>query len=275
MLEDPVIFLCALVGSCRTITPLCFQIKDVALVYHVGTAAANLWPMAVSLITAALILAAAPSNSSVQAAKTAYYSGARRVANTSFVALRFHKVASTTFKSVLAQGLQPSYMEHETLAAYRAGGLPTLRCLGAPTAPKVVYVALFREPASRILSALHFYSSFASAATVGSMGGGGLLHGGLGRRMQARTREEQKAFSNTLVAARAWLRDTPCEAYTAQNVSSVLKTFANVKMGENIGAGMLLSEYSYYFRIKVRVRVPLVATPPAHRWPRVCPHLSP
>ena len=155
-----------------------------------------------------------------------------RVANTSFVALRFHKVASTTFKSVLASGLQPSYMEHETLAEYRAGGLDSLRCLGAPTARRVVFLALFREPASRILSALHFYSSFASLSMMGSFG----------RRMATAAQQLGQPSPARVRAAREWLLHTPCSNYTATDVRRVLDTFSHVPIGENIGAGMLTSE---------------------------------
>ena len=60
--------------------------------------------------------------------------------NESFIALRFHKVGSTNFREALTQVLQPSYMEHETLAAYKAGGLARYALL--IEAPLVLHTAL-------------------------------------------------------------------------------------------------------------------------------------
>ena len=56
------------------------------------------------------------------------------------IALRFHKVGSTNFREALTQVLQPSYMEHETLAAYKAGGLARYALL--IEAPLVLHTAL-------------------------------------------------------------------------------------------------------------------------------------
>ena len=147
--------------------------------------------------------------------------------NTSVVALRFHKVASTTFKSVLAADLQPSHMDHESLAAYRRGGLAELRCLGAPAAARVVFVTLFREPASRILSALHFYADFTGyTSRVIRRGSSGV------NPLQLRR-------------AQTWVHTTPCYNYTAAEVSRVLTVLSHAPIGESLGAGMLVSEYSH------------------------------
>ena len=144
--------------------------------------------------------------------------------NTSIVALRFHKVASTTFKTILAADLQPSYMDHESLAAYRRGGLAEMRCLGAPAAARVVFVTLFREPASRILSAMHFYATFTGYTSQI------IRHGSL---------------VNQLRAAQTWVHTTPCSNYTAADVLRVITVLSHAPVGESLGAGMLVSEYSH------------------------------
>ena len=184
-------------------------------------------------------------------------------ANTSIVALRFHKVASTTFRDVLDQ-VQPSFMEHSTLVAYRTGGLPQLRCLGAPKQPRVVFVALLREPLSRILSALHFYAGYAGFGY--SMLGGGALS--LGRRPAKGDPAKQRQMEE-FAWARTWLRETQsCAGYTGAGVARAMavlssighatsgrgggsgRTTAYVKqMVENLGAGAWLNEYAWYLNV--------------------------
>jgi hypothetical protein len=178
-----------------------------------------------------------------------------RVQNTSFVALRFHKVASTTFKGVIAAGFENVYMEHEALAAYKMGGPHQLRCLGAPTSPRVVFVTLFREPAARILSALYFYAGFAGASVFG-------VNTGLGRRLSVNGGKGllagyQKSPMAAIASVRSWIGQTPCSNYTAAAVSHQLDiTFQAAKIGETYGGGMLLNEYSHYFGVRTKGDVP-------------------
>jgi len=155
---------------------------------------------------------------------------AAKLPNTSFVALRFHQVASTSFKYVLSHAVQPSYMEHEGLVAYQTGGLNGLRCLGAPYSMNVVFICLFRKPARRILSALHFYANFPVITFVNSHSSG-------------------PSLATELLAARHWVSTTECSRYDAANVSHALSTFARVPLGEAIGGGMLTNEYSHYFNV--------------------------
>ena len=164
------------------------------------------------------------------------------VINTSFVALRFHKVASTTFKTVLSDSVSPAYMEHESLAAYRSSGLTGLRCLGAPATPRVVFIALLREPVSRILSAVHFYARFGTASVF--------LPGGVkgsGPTIDYRARAK---------AAQEWLYKTPCSGFTSAGVAGALEALSHVQIGETLGAGMIAAEYSHYFRVRTAADIP-------------------
>ena len=129
-------------------------------------------------------------------------------------------------------------MEHDTLAVMRLGGLTGLRCLGAPSYPKVIFVALFREPASRILSALHFYDGFS---------GGVILSSG-----------PRSALRQEVLAARRWIKETPCDQYTADGVNRSMASLAKASTFELIGAGTIMEEYSHYFNIATADDVPAV-----------------
>ena len=48
--------------------------------------------------------------------------------NVTVIAMRFHKVGSSSFKNAISY-VQPSHMDHDTLLVYRLGGLAG-RCLG-------------------------------------------------------------------------------------------------------------------------------------------------
>lgn len=161
-------------------------------------------------------------------------SGAISTINGSVVALRFHKVASSTFKAALLSSIQPSYMEHDTLPTYKDQGLLGLRCLGAPSANRVLFIALFREPASRLLSALHFYE--------------GLLRG-----------PAQYAYAeirSDLQFAHKWIRETPCAEYTVGDVNRSLTALSLVSQRQLSGhAGTRMDEYAHYLRVQRRADV--------------------
>lgn len=156
-------------------------------------------------------------------------------ANLSIVAMRFHKVGSTNVKEALSAVFgQAAYMEHESLATYRLGGLRSLRCLGAPNAQRVVFVVLFREPAARILSSLFYYVGVA----------------GVTRHADVAHSDPLNAPAAALLGAKAWITNTACSAYTATMVAHHLNaTLTMSRIGETYGGGMLLNEYSYYFRV--------------------------
>lgn len=157
--------------------------------------------------------------------------------NVSIIAMRFHKVGSSSFKNAISY-VQPSHMDHDTLLAYRLGGLPGLRCLAAPAAPRVVFVTLFREPAARILSALFFYEGFTC-----------------GDRLDDSRRKRPAWANEELNFAHRWLRETPCGEYTAANVSRAMRGLSVVNISEELGGGMILDEYSHYFGVKRRADV--------------------
>ena len=156
--------------------------------------------------------------------------------NTSFVLLRFHKVASKTFSTVLSRSLQPSFYGHTTLAAYKNGGLEGLHCCGAPTASRVVFIAFFREPASRIMSAIQayrgmMYANFAFGKV--SFGRRRLQQlGGLGKRnvgvADVAPRSERAGLANEVRKAYQWLNSTACADYTVADVKRVFATFQKV-----------------------------------------------
>ena len=82
--------------------------------------------------------------------------GRYRMTTTNFVLLRFHRVGSLTARMALvnAVGLNRSYAEHKSLAIFNAEGLGGLIC--QRPAKRVVVAALFRDPVSRLLSALNY-----------------------------------------------------------------------------------------------------------------------
>ena len=157
--------------------------------------------------------------------------------NVTVIAMRFHKVGSSSFKNAISY-VQPSHMDHDTLLVYRLGGLAGLRCLAAPAVPKVVFVTLFREPAARILSALYFYEGFTC-----------------GDRLDDSRRKRSAALNEELNFAHRWLRETPCAAYTAANVSRSMRGLAVANIGEELGGGMILDEYSHYFNVRRKADV--------------------
>jgi hypothetical protein len=199
----------------------------------------------VALTVAPLLVAASASATSYRAK---HGDELAATANTSIVALRFHKVGSTSLAAILnaAVGVRGNYMRHESLAAYRQGGLPGLRCLGAPRAPRIIFVVVLREPAARILSALQYYSSLGTFGVLNSGRGGGID----GRALV----NPQRGAGDFLAKVRqmySWLRTTPCSSFTVEAIARHLQLLvSHSTMGETLGAGMLANQYSHYFNVK-------------------------
>jgi hypothetical protein len=68
-------------------------------------------------------------------------------------------------------------------------------------------------------------------------------------------RKRSAALNEELNFAHRWLRETPCAAYTAANVSRSMRGLAVANIGEELGGGMILDEYSHYFNVRRKADV--------------------
>jgi hypothetical protein len=86
-----------------------------------------------------------------------FQSGVYNQIDTSFASLKWYKVGGDTLQQALyhSVGTDRAYMEHTGLAAYASQGLCSLASLLPVLRERVVFVAMMRDPAERLMSAIN------------------------------------------------------------------------------------------------------------------------